>query len=294
MHKILVTGAGGLIGGDLCRHLYERGYEVVALYRVKPDVNVPWEYVVGDLSNRNFVVELSDLEISCLVHAAAAIPNSKFSFDDCYKINAEIDMNIGHLLKPSIKFIFISTANLYKKSNSKITENSEISLLNRYTLSKWEAEQCFLKKHPSTIILRINAPYAITQRANTVLKIFIENALNDRDLVFAGTGSREQDFTHVSDISIAIEKCIEMDVKGIFNIAYGKHISMLELANLVVSKVVNCKSKIISSGFPDPEEGVLTRFDITKANRELNWFPQIDIESGISNWISNYENRNNI
>jgi nucleoside-diphosphate-sugar epimerase len=87
--------------------------------------------------------------------------------------------------------------------------------------------------------MRISAPYSPMQKARTVLKVFIENALLNNDLTYFGSGMRSQDFTHSSDIANAINNAIRRWMFNecsteIFNISSGNSISMKGLVHLVI------------------------------------------------------------
>jgi UDP-glucose 4-epimerase len=72
---------------------------------------------------------------------------------------------------------------------------------------------------------------------NTVVKKWINTALNKEIIKVFGNGQRRQDFVHVSDIADAFIKCINAPkVNGIFNIASGSNNSMLELAQAISRK----------------------------------------------------------
>ena len=137
------------------------------------------------------------------------------------------------------------------------------------------------------VCLRVNAPYDCNQKNNTVLKIFIENALVNENIFYHGSGKREQDFTNVSDIATAIELILNTGkISGVYNISGGSPITMNELATLIVKSVPGCTSQIKSSGNIDPQEGCKARISIKKALTELGWHPQITLEKGIVNWIN--------
>jgi UDP-glucose 4-epimerase len=272
--KILVTGAAGLIGNAVCELLYKQKQSFVGLYRDKPNADQSWEYLYADIAKNNIQHILESHKISSVVHCAAAIPNKKNSFSECYQINSAIDKSIAEYIAAAAipQLVYISTTNLYGISGEVITESSSINIENLYSQSKFESEQMFSGINTtSASLLRINAPYHFTQTANTVLKIFINNIVSGKDIAYHGTGQRRQDFTHVSDIAAAVLSAIKEKRTGIYNIASGNPISMKSLAALILLKVPASKSKILPSGLPDAQENHKALFNMEARNTVRCW-----------------------
>lgn len=110
---VLVTGAGGFIGGHVARRFAAAGWKVTGLvHRRQPKDPVPGaEYAAGDISDlgglRGLVATLAP---DVIVHAAALAsdvgPDSLFR-----KLNYESVVTLAPLAKR--KFVFISTADVY-------------------------------------------------------------------------------------------------------------------------------------------------------------------------------------
>ncbi|MEP6927685.1 MAG: NAD(P)-dependent oxidoreductase [Ginsengibacter sp.] len=286
--RILITGAGGLIGSAFCRFLYEHGFPILALYRSKPKEKLLWDYACINIEKDDLQNLLSDQKFFAIVHCAAVIPNDQYSYENCYDINTVIDKKIsGYAIANKIKkFIFISTTNIYGISEEVINEDTVLKINNSYSQAKINSEEQFFNmKKTEVIALRINAPYYYSQKTNTVLKIFINNIVKGEDISYNGTGARQQDFTHVMDIAAAVMCSLKTTKPGIYNIASGHPVSMKNLAELILSRVPDSKSKIFSSGLPDVQENHKALFDITKAKKELSWRPSISLSEGIDEWI---------
>ena len=292
--KIIVTGAGGLIGSYAIERLHQSGYEVLGLYHQQTSKNTAWPIGIIDLAKEDLKRVTGSHSIDAIVHCAAVIPKSFSECGDVYLINKNIDDNVLNYIRQSeARLIYVSSTSLYGKKEGVIKERDAVDLTNAYSIGKYETEQTILKENLQSVILRINAPYAPQQRMNTVLKIFIERALQNLPLQFHGTGQRKQDFTAAEDIAIAIEKCVEKkNIVDVFNISGGHSVSMKELAKIIVGLTPNCSSQINPSGLPDEQENYQPVFSIEKAKTILSWQPQVQLEAGIKKWINYLSDEN--
>ncbi|RLC14552.1 MAG: hypothetical protein DRI57_14275 [Deltaproteobacteria bacterium] len=289
--KILVTGAGGLIGSYVVQALHHANHEVTGLYRKAPDhkKNYPWTFTEADLTEDKSRSILEKVAPNAIVHCAAVLPK-QFGGEEAEQV-AEINQRIDEQI---IRFctdigcdlIYTSSTSIYGLTGFPWNEMSEVSPIGPYAVAKFKTEQRILTLKNRSVILRISSPYAPEQRSGTVLRIFIERAIANRDLYYYGTGERQQDFTAAEDVAQAILCSIfHSDINGVFNISSGNPISMRDLAELILQCVMGTKSRILPSGQPDPQESYRALFDISKAKNILKWQPSVSLEDGIKRWI---------
>lgn len=297
-NRIIVTGAGGLIGSYAMRDLHSRGFDVLGIYseRTRPAANAPWPYLILDLAKDHIPQSILS-ENDTVVHCAAQIPVTFADTEQIYHKNKQIDDNIIVAVQENgAHLIFISSTSVYGLSKDERNEESVVNINNLYSRGKYETEQKIgrLLSEKKKIILRINAPYAPEQRNSTVLKIFIEKALSDQPISYHGQGNREQDFTAASDVASAIAAAHVADVSanGVFNISGGAPINMRELAALIVGLIPGCKSTITSSGAADEQEAYKANFSIEKAEKFLRWKPKVRLRDGILHWVNHYKDEN--
>jgi nucleoside-diphosphate-sugar epimerase len=286
--SILVTGAGGFLGSYIVKGLREEGVSVIGLYHRNVSNNN--RKIQGDLLSSSTLEMLKKLNIHCVVHCAALIPK-KFigeEAEDAARKNLSMDENVIALCeRMGMSLIFLSSSSVYGLDFTTIRrENSSTCPEGPYAEAKLLSEKAAIKTLGinKVNILRLSAPYGPGQKADTVLKTFLERAISNENLFYYGTGSRTQDFTFVADVAQGVICCIYKRQGGIFNIAGRNPVSMKELAKIIVRNTPGCKSNILPAGVPDAQENYRANFGISKAERELGWRPKIKLENGIRQW----------
>lgn len=241
--KILVTGAGGLIGCHVVENLYSSGYEVFGLYRTAPSDKKKWNVLVSDLLDFNSIGRIEKTKPDIIVHCAAILPKEFVGEKalEAAKLNEIIDDRIIQYCTQGIgcRLIFISGTSVYGLSKSPWTEITKTNPIGPYLKAKIRTENRIKEIKNKSILMRVSAPYSPMQKARTVLKVFIENALLNNDLTYFGSGMRSQDFTHSSDIANAINNAIRRVALNecqseIINVSAGNPISMKGLVHLVI------------------------------------------------------------
>jgi len=118
-----------------------------------------------------------------------------------------------------------------------------------------------------------------------VIAIFIRNLLkNERPTIF-GNGNQKRDFIFVKDVVKANILAMDGDNK-IFNVGTGRMTSINELFK-ILKKITNSNLDPI---YDEKRMGDVQRvcLDITRIKKELNWKPEHELESGLSetvNWF---------
>ena len=121
------------------------------------------------------------------------------------------------------------------------------------------------------------------------MPIFIKQALEDASITIEGDGSQSTDFNYVQNLVDAMISMAESEVKGVYNIAYGKDYSIKDIADLVI-KQTDSKSEIKNLPWRSGEKGMRLSLSIEKARRDFGYTPKISFEEGIEktvNWMRN-------
>lgn len=290
--KILVMGSSGTIGTRLCEEILNNGCEVFGA-----DLNTnKWSERVNkitkiiDMRDRNAYDNLPN-DVDLMIHLAAnarvydLVVNPNLARDNFETLFNALEFCRKNNIK---RFIFASSREVYGNSDKIVHSEDEAYMKNcesPYTASKIGGEamihaycQCY---GINFIIFRFSNVYGMYDDSNRAVPLFIRMTKENKDLIIYGK-EKMLDFTYIDDAISGIWKCIEnfdANRNDIFNIASGKGITIVELAQMI-QKYLNATNKII---IKEPRTGEVIKFiaDISKAKEKLNYEPKININEGI-------------
>lgn len=288
MNRVLVTGAGGFLGGVLCDVLADIGTNIVAQQR-KP-AKVRWPLATTIISDLRAPTALSAVpEVDTIFHCAARRPSS-YNDVEAAENNRRVDDTVLKLAEERrLDLIYASMATLYGMGKRCLPGPATQTQAGIYPFEKARTEQSGFEQAARLGMrfssLRINAPYGPHQLGRTVMQVFIHNALDRQPLKYHGSGTRQQDFTFARDVAEAFVAA-KRSPSGYYLISGGAPVSMRDLAVLVCDVAGVPKSLVQPSGQPDPQEGFAAQFDISDAARVLGWRPRTTLRAGIEACIA--------
>ena len=120
-------------------------------------------------------------------------------------------------------------------------------------------------------------PYA------AVIPLFVKSIMENEAPVINGDGSHTRDFTYVDNAVQSNIKALfttnEKAINQVYNIAFGKKTSLLELFNYL-KQVAGSELKPIY-GPERPGDVKHSLADISKAKKELDYNPGVSVEEGL-------------
>ncbi len=278
---ILVTGADGIVGRAVCNALRLANQAILPVVRRKQDVTMKNAYII-DLAQSDALSILAHSRVSAIVHLAAAVPHSA-NYPDTElsaDLTRRIDMNVYSFQERlDIPALYMSTCGLYDRSLDVVKYEDDASVIkieSPYFSAKLAGESLFKGNQRSTI-LRLSAPVGPGLKPSVVLSRFIMSARANVPIQIWGSGSREQNFIDVRDVSALIIKVLANPQACTINVASDTPITMANLANTVI-KVVG-KGRAEYSSRADPRDGETARYSIAKAQEIFGWSPKYDIEA---------------
>ena len=304
--KLLITGAAGFLGSHLTEKLLELGHQIIGLDDLSTGNLKNLADVLSD-SNFEFIEhdirEKIELKINGIFNLASPASPVQYQKDPVRTITTNVvgSANLLELArKNSARILQASTSEIYgdplthpQKENYWGNVNS-IGPRACYDEGKRAAETLFSdyhRQHDTDIrIARIFNTYGprLAMNDGRVVSNFIVSALNNTNLSIYGSGYQTRSLCYVDDLVDGLIKLFESpQYTGPINLGRPEEINMMELANLIID-LTKSKSKIDHQQLPvdDPTK---RKPDISKAQEELNWNPQIDAPDGLLRTIEYFK-----
>lgn len=301
---ILVTGAAGFIGSNLCEILLRKGYKVLGIdcflknypewikqFNLRNCLGNPdFIFLESNILDPNITKLIEGLRVDCLVHLAD-IPGvttcSEVNFDEYIKHNITATQRLLEAVKNKgiKKLIYASSSTVYGEngeiSMSEIQNPKPISL---YGVSKLAGETlCHYYGYTYGIdidVLRFFTVYGPNQRPDMAFHRFIKNMLLEEEIVIYGDGNQKRDFIFIDDICSIMLEIIDKEIKEeIMNIGGGVSLSVQESIG-IIEKLLSRKAKI---KYIDPIEGeqLITHANVEKLERIMTLDNRTDIYDGL-------------
>lgn len=244
-NKILITGAAGLVGSNLCKYFLDRNYIVYGLDIKKISFKKKNFFFIKNNVKKFF--NHTKLKFDFLVHTAA-ISKNKFSY---LMPEETIGKNIINLLeilkylkkKNKTKFIFLSTKQIE-------LDILKYKILHPYSLSKKACEE-ILKYYSSTFnldinIIRLTDIYSSSKKNNKPLFIKLIKNLKKNKLVEIYDKTHLFNLIHTDELNDLVKKILLKNTKKkfiIYKIYPKTKISLIKLVHLLKKKI-NSKSVV--------------------------------------------------
>lgn len=311
MEKVLVTGGAGFIGSHLCEYLLKKGYKVFCLdnlltgskKNIEPFLGNPnFEFIEADVCNS--LSNLSSQNFSHIFHLAS--PASPIDYqnhpEETLLVNSQgvlNTLNLGKDLKA--KVLVASTSEIYGDPLEHPQKETYWGNVNTfgprscYDEGKRFSEAAvyvFLHKYDLDVrIVRIFNTYGPRMQKDDgrVVSNFISQALSSSPINIDGDGSQTRSFCYVSDLVEGMFKAMFTEgTKGeIFNLGNPDEYTIKDLAEKII-KLTESSSQTKYSGSFRKDDPMRRKPDISKAERVLNWKPQIDVDTGLQKTIQYY------
>lgn len=239
--KILLTGASGFIGGQLLNALIDKyGSNAVVTLTSKKinDVNC---VVYKSFSDFGLDSDCFN-EITHVIHAGAFTPKDNSQVDDIELSFSNINYTklfLSYDFIKLIKFVNLSTLDVYAPTEEKLSENSKVEPISLYGASKLYCEKMVkafsAQRNVSYMNLRIGHVYGPgEEKYKKVLPIAIQNILEGNPVELWGDGSDLRSFIFVEDVIESILNSLEASEENLdINVVSGISVSIHDLLHKI-------------------------------------------------------------
>jgi UDP-glucose 4-epimerase len=297
--RIFVTGGAGFIGYHLCKKLSEFAsnltiYDNLSSGKVENVKHIPKvHFVKADILNPKKLHSQEKTDVIYHLAAQVVVPYSMENPIEDFETNARGTLNVlEKTRKDDARLVFASSAAVYGNTTKLPTpENYGFNPASCYGLSKVVGEQycnMYSKQYGlDIIILRFANVYG--PRCHGVIPDFLDKiSRNPEKLEIIGTGLQSRDFVHVSDVveALTLAAVSEEAVGKTFNIGFGKTTKIIDIAKMIL-KILGLSDKTVITTTNVPWQGDINTiwFDITKAKKDLKWYPKISLGDNLKELI---------
>ncbi len=301
--KLLVTGACGFIGTNLCKSLLEDGYSVIGVDAFTENYSRNLKMANRDelLKFKEFSFLEADLlkidlnqlvvNVSVIFHLAGQ-PSVHNSWGEDFDLYTNRNILLTQKLLCAAKdaktprFVYSSSSSIYGRVKTLPTrETDEKVPISPYGVTKYAAENLVTlfgsEFGLSTVSLRYFTVFGPRQRPDMAFNKLISAGLKEQNFSLHGDGSQTRDFTFIDDVVNANKLAAFKNVHpgSIFNIGGGSPVSMNETIE-ILEDILSLKFKIEFTPL-GPGNPMITTADTSRALTTLGWKAKIDIYQGL-------------
>ena len=268
MKTAAVIGANGFLGSCLVKKLISEDLNIIAVYNINSGNILP---NVKAIYKEEFLKTTYDIDFIYFLSG-----NYTNTHKDLIEINHDLQRYIAKY--PNIKFIYISSTNVYGFHSEDITEYSTFNNPSLYARFKLAGE--FLISSLSNYsIIRLTYLYGPGINNASFLPTIICSAKENSQIILSGNGSRFQDYLYIDD---AVDLCYlaaKVQDNRIYLGATGIKTSNIEVAS-IISNITNCDIKYLGE-----ERAQSFSFNPNETFTLLKWKPRIEFNIGIKKML---------
>lgn len=298
--KFVITGGAGFIGSHLAKSLINEGHTVTIIDNLNTgkienlkEILSQVDFVNGDIRDIELLKnKLKDVD-GVFHEAALASVQESFS-----KIKEYNDVNVGgteNILKLAkefgFKIVYASSSSIYgNPAKIPIEEDDPKNPINPYAQTKLDDESLAIKyAHMGVRVIGLRYFNVFGERQSQpyagVIKKFVKKVRNNEPPIINGDGQQTRDFVYVGDVVQANILAMKSNVNhGFFNIGTNSTITVLELANLIIDAFGLSLKPVHGPELPGDVK--ITKADISRTRKMLNWEPKTRIEEWLKSTIA--------
>lgn len=295
MAKILVTGGLGTVGTVLVQELRDRGHDtwIMDLSHYHEDKYIRCD--IGSFMQLSRVFENHVFDFVYHLGAEFGRWNGEDYYDNVWYSNANGTKNILRMQeKYKFKHIFFSSSEVYGDYDGimyeDVLEKNAIRQMNDYAISKWVSEMQIMNSADmfgtKTVRIRLFNTYGpgeFYSSYRSVICMFAYRALHN--LPYTVYEGHTRTSTYITDMVRTIANISDNFIAGeVYNIG-GLDYHDIKTASDLILKYAGKDDSLVSYKPTEPFTTMHKKVDCSKAIKDLNHNPQVNLEQGIKNTI---------
>jgi nucleoside-diphosphate-sugar epimerase len=311
--RLLVTGGAGFIGHNVVRILEQQGHECIIIDTCTDYGFIPKEelnYLVTKRINRiKAKVRLIDIREGTFVDTIfktykpdvvihmASFPRQKVVEQNPLLASDVMSTGLINLLEKSKqhkvkKFVYISSSMVYGDFTADVLEAHLCKPQGQYGIMKLMGEKLVEDYHRTGAfdytIIRPSAVYGEWDVEDRVVSKFVTKAMRGETLKVNGP-DEPLDFTYVEDTAqgIVLAATLDRANSNIYNITRSeqRQWNLKDAAELAIQIAGQGSLEVAARDLSFPKRG---RLSIMKAQRDLGYAPQVNVEEGFRRYYEWY------
>jgi nucleoside-diphosphate-sugar epimerase len=312
--NVLITGGLGFIGSSLARQLVALRAKVTLVDSLIPEYGGNF-FNIHDIRDK-VSIELTDVRDTKAM--ATLIKKRDFLFnlagqtshlDSMTDPLTDLDINAVaqlHILEacrlhnPDVKIVFASTRQIYGRpeylpvDERHLTNPVDVNGINKLAGESYHLLYNNIYKIRACA-LRLTNTYGPGMRVKdsrqTFLGVWLRRVIEGKPIQVYGDGKQLRDFNFVSDVVKALlHSAGDPASEGqLFNLGHWEHISLKELAALLVQLNKHGRYELIP--FPADQQAIDIGdyySDFSKIQKALGWSPEVPLENGLAGTLAYY------
>ncbi len=282
MNNILVTGASGLLGSHVVKHLLEKECHVIV--SILPEEKSTYKLLDGvEVIVNDDIFQANFPHISTVINCAFARSNQAQDLASAIDFTQKL---INGFKRGSVDSVInISSQGVYKRlSIGELSkEDSPIEPIDLYSMAKYAVEKTFETSGLSNVT---NVRLASINMKQRFLYNFVQKAKNN-EVITINSPTLYASILDVEDAAEALVRLAMLPIenrKPIYNLGTGNQISLMHLAELVntIGERFNAKAEIVLQ-----DNGIINTagVDISLISADCDWTPIVTNEQMIENYF---------
>lgn len=255
--RLLVTGASGLLGLNLCCVATDAGLDVIGFVHTHQLNDTPFDLAQGDLLDiENSLTLIETIQPDAIIHCAAIadLNLAEKQPDLAYKLNSDVPGKLAAAAKSwGIPFVHISTDAVFDGKKGNYRESDPTNPLSVYAHTKLAGEQAVQDANPDALIARV-VFFGWSLSGQRSLSEFFFNSLGAGKVV---NGYTDTFFSplYVEDLAEVLLEMLEAKLTGLYHVVSPESISKYSFGVRIADKfgfdsrlIIPIKAKSLDRG----------------------------------------------
>jgi nucleoside-diphosphate-sugar epimerase len=291
---VLVTGGAGLIGHNVQKLLEKRGDQVIAIDKFESSIEgrkiVECDLVDANSLHRMVLTHRIDSIVHCGAVSGPMVARDRPP--TIVQTNLVGTANILELARIHglRRVVICSSVTAYGSTQSgPVPEDVPLNPTSVYGASKAACEHLmygYFRQHGvDAVALRLSWVYGPRRQTECLIRDMLLDALQEKPTRLAWGADFYRQYIYVEDAAASLVLALDAQElkRRTYSITGGSYLTLGQVAEIVCQLVPRADIEVLPGH--DPEDDVQGVFDISAAQRDLGYSPQISIEQGIRKYL---------